>query len=303
MSTAETRTTAEGTLHRQGLRTWYRVVGTPAPGRAPVVVCHGGPGMTHDYLLSLAALDRVCVFYDQFGSGRSGRLPGAPEVFWRPELFLDELTALVSHLGFGSGYHVLGHSWGGMLALEHAVARPAGLLSVVAVGAFASARQYIDEVGGLVRNLPAEVRAAIEQHEAAGTTGSPDYKRAVRAFYREHVCRAKPVPDEVMATLVALGEDSAVYNAMMGPSEFSLTGSLRDWDIRPRLPRIVAPVLLASGRYDEVTPRAVAPLHDGIPGARWEVFENSSHMAHVEEPDRFRAVVDAFFSQHDPGSG
>src|SRR6266536_1869835 len=181
MST-ETHAPAEGTLLWQDFRTWYRVIGADAEG-IPLVVCHGGPGMTHDYLTSLAELSgRPIVFYDQLGNGRSGRHPDAPASFWTAELFVRELESLVGSLGYADDYHVLGHSWGGMLALEHATRRPRGLRSVTAVSAYASSALYRQEVAAVVAALPAETREQIERHEAAGTVESDEYQQAVRVF-------------------------------------------------------------------------------------------------------------------------
>src|SRR5919204_6716531 len=130
----------EGYLERDGHRTWYRVVGDLDPDalRAPVVICHGGPGAVHDYLLPIAELHRsgrACVLYDQLGNGRSDHLPDADPSFWTVELFERELGALTEHLGIDGRYHVLGQSWGGMLALLHALEQPAGLVSVGAAQA------------------------------------------------------------------------------------------------------------------------------------------------------------------------
>jgi L-proline amide hydrolase len=294
---------SEGVLEWQGLRTWYRVQGGAPGGTAtvPVVVCHGGPGLTHDYLLQAGELcgsGRACVFYDQVGNGRSSHRRDAPAGFWTVELFVRELRALVEHLGL-TGYHVLGHSWGGMLALELAVRRPAGLRSIVLTSAFASSAIYSAEVAGLVAGLPAEARSAIARHEAAGTTGSDEYQAAMRVFYRKHVCRARPVPGELFRTLAALGDDPTVYQAMAGPSEFHLTGTLRDWDITDRLPLVEVPALLISGRHDEVTPGAVEPLWRGLSQVEWVIFEESSHMPHLEDSGRFIATVAEFLRQHD----
>jgi cystathionine gamma-lyase len=127
----------DGYLERDGHRTWYRVLGDASDGDplAPVVLCHGGPGATHDYLEPIAQLHRsgrACVLYDQLGNGRSDRLPDADPSFWTAALFERELTALTEHLGSTGATHVLGQSWGGMLALQHALERPPGLVSVVA---------------------------------------------------------------------------------------------------------------------------------------------------------------------------
>jgi L-proline amide hydrolase len=289
----------------EGLATWYRVIGDRHGAVAPVVVCHGGPGLTHDYLMPVADLarsGRACVLYDQFGNGRSGHRPEAPAGFWTVDLFLRELETLIATLDIADAFHIVGHSWGGMLALEFALRHPAGLRSIVLADTFASSAVYSAEVARLLRQLPEEVRAAIERSEAAGTTDAPEYQNAVREFYRRHVCRRRPVPDEVMRTLVALGQDPTVYQTMCGPSEFSLTGSLADWDITGMLRSIDVPVLIVSGRHDEVTPAAIEPLRRGLPDVRWELFEESSHMPHIEEPERFLDVVESFLQRVDHGT-
>jgi L-proline amide hydrolase len=287
----------DGVLRHDGLDTWYRVVGE-LDRAAPLVVCHGGPGLTHDYLESLSALadERAVVFYDQYGTGRSGHRPDAPAGFFSVELYVDELAALLDHLGIADGHHLFGHSWGGLLGLEHAVRRPAGLRSLTVASGFARSSTYTAEVSALVAALPDDVRTVIERHEAAGTTDSPEYDEAVRVFYRRHVCRAKPVPAEVLRTLAALGEDPTVYRAMAGPSEFRLTGALAEWDISDRLHAVEVDVLLVSGEHDEVTPGAVGELHRALPGSRWELIADASHMAHVERPERFRALLAEFLA-------
>ena len=97
----------EGHMERDGRRTWYRIVGDLDADalRAPVVICHGGPGATHDYVEPIADLHRsgrACVLYDQLGNGKSDHLPDADPSFWTTQLFKDELTALVDHLGIAS---------------------------------------------------------------------------------------------------------------------------------------------------------------------------------------------------------
>jgi L-proline amide hydrolase len=274
-----------------GLRTWYRVDGEG--DATPVVICHGGPGGTHDYVEAIAALDRPCVLYDQVGNGRSSRgLDVGPE-FWTVDLFLGELDALVAELGFGE-YHVLGQSWGGMLAMEHTLRHPPGLRSIVVADSPASIPLWVEEANRLRRELPEDVQAVLTRHEEAGTTDSPEYQQAMLVFYSRHVCRLPEWPEEVQRTFEAIEADPTVYGTMNGPSEFHVVGSLRDWDITDRLGEIDVPTLLVSGRYDEATPRIVEEIHRRIPGSRWELFEESSHMPHVEERSRFLRVVGEF---------
>jgi L-proline amide hydrolase len=292
----------EGHLARDGHRTWYRIVGDLDPDalHAPVVICHGGPGGTHDYVAPIAELHRsgrACVLYDQLGNGNSDHLPDADPSFWTTQLFKDELTALVEHLGIDARYHVVGQSWGGMLAMDHAIDHPPGLLSVVAADSPADMRAFVDGARGLLAALPDDVRETIERHEAAGTFDDPDYQTAIGEFYRRFVCRLDPWPDELVRTFDAIDGDPTVYGTLNGPSEFTVIGPLREWSIVDRLAEIDVPLLLISGEHDEVRPEVVKVIADRVPGARWALFETSSHTPHLEEPERFLRVVEGFLEE------
>ena len=147
--------------------------------------------------------------------------------------------------------------------------------------------------------LDPEVEAARDRHEAAGTTDDPEYLEAQQVYYDLHVCRVVPNPPEVVATFDMLGEDPTVYNVMNGPNEFFCIGTLKDWSVVDRVHLITAPTLLCSGRFDEATPATVQPFFDNIADVRWEIFENSSHMPFVEEPEHYLSVVEAFLAEHD----
>jgi L-proline amide hydrolase len=301
----------EGYASFRDYRTWYRVTGdlrsakTP-PGdrqgaKTPIVILHGGPGCTHDYVDSfkgLASAGRAVVHYDQLGNGRSTHLREKGAEFWTPALFLDELDNLLAHLGIDSAYHLLGQSWGGMLAAEHAVRRPKGLKALVIADSPASMELWLQAANELRAALPPEVQGVLLAHETAGTTSSPEYAKAVRFFYDRHVCRV-PWPPEVERTFAAIEADPTVYHTMNGPSEFHVVGSLKSWSIIDRLDRIQAPTLLISGRYDEATKATVQPYADRIPDVRWTIFENSSHMPHVEETENCLKVVGEFLASHD----
>jgi L-proline amide hydrolase len=111
------------------------------------------------------------------------------------------------------------------------------------------------------------------------------------------VCRLDPWPDDVLRSFAAIEEDPTVYGTMNGPSEFHVVGVLKTWDITERLGEIAVPALLLSGRHDEATPRIVGEIHARLPGSEWVLFEESSHMPHVEEPERCRAAVEAFLDR------
>lgn len=294
--------TKTGTAPFREWETWYRITGDLGSGRTPLVVVHGGPGCTHDYVLSIAALaeeGRPVIHYDQVGAGNSTHLREKGADFWTVDLFLDELDNLLKHLGIQDSYHLLGQSWGGMLGAEHAIRQPAGLRSLVISNSPASMALWVSEAQELRSELPDELREALDRHEAAGTTDDPQYLAATAAYYDLHVCRVVPNPPEVLRTTECLNEDPTVYFTMNGPNEFFCIGTLRDWTVVDEVHRISAPTLLASGRFDEATPATVQPFFDNIPDVRWEIFEQSSHMPFVEEPERYMAVVSAFLAEHE----
>ncbi len=283
-------------------KTWYRVRGDLASLRPPLVVVHGGPGCTHDYLDNIAELSsrgRAVVHYDQLGAGRSTRLPEKGADFWTVELFLAELDNLLEHLGIAQHYHLLGQSWGGMLGAEHAVRQPAGLKSLILSNSPASMELWSSEAKILRSKMDPRVAELLDLHEANGTTSDPAYLEATQVYYDEHVCRAVPNPPELLRTMEFMHQDSTVYNVMNGPNEFFCVGTLRHWSIIERAASINVPTLLISGRFDEATPATVQPFYDRIDDVRWEIFEASSHMPFIEEKERFLSVVDEFVRAHD----
>jgi L-proline amide hydrolase len=286
------------------VETWWRVVGDLRvdTGAAPLVVLHGGPGATHDYLTGLAAVHaadgRAVVFYDQLGNGRSTHLPERGADFWTVDLFVRELRTLLADLGV-TDHHVLGQSWGGVLAQEYALAQPVGLRSLLLADTTSSMPDFVREADRLRAQLPVEVEATLRAHEAAGTTDDPAYPAACDVFYRRHVCRLDPWPAFVVEAFAWLGRDPTVYRTMNGPSEFHVTGSLRDWRSTDRLGDIDVPTLLLSGRYDEFTPALQETLREGIRDCEWVLFEQSSHLPHVEEPEHYVEVVSGWLRRYD----
>jgi proline iminopeptidase len=140
--------------------------------------------------------------------------------------------------------------------------------------------------------LPAEVRAVLDRHEAAGTTDSPEYEAATMEFYRRHLCRLDPWPDALMQLSTALNQ--TIYERMQGPNEFTITGTHKDYDATRRLGELAVPTLFLCGRHDETRPEDAAWYHSLVPGAALVIFEQSSHMPHLEEPERYLQVLRNF---------
>jgi L-proline amide hydrolase len=188
-----------------------------------------------------------------------------------------------------------------MLAMEYVLNRPVGLASLILSSSPASIPQWIAEANRLRRELPQEVEETLRHHEEAGTTNDPAYEEAMQVFYQRHVCRLDPWPEPWERALAKLMANPEVYNTMFGPSEFHATGTLKEWEIRDRLDEIQLPTLVTSGRYDEATPAIAETVHRGIAGSEWVIFEQSSHMAHLEEEDEYRRVVEDFMRRVEEG--
>ncbi len=214
--------------------------------------------------------------------------------------YTEEIDSVRMALGLDR-IHLLGQSWGGMLAMEYMLTRPEGVASVTIASSPASMIQWVQEANRLRELLPPEVQATLLAHEAAGTTDSAEYTDAEMVFYHRHVCIPDPFPEFVTRSFDKLAANPEVYHTMNGPSEFHVIGTLKDWDIIPRLGEIRAPTLVTSGRHDEATPLIASTVQQGIPGAEWVVFERSSHMAHAEEPERYVEVLDGFLSRIEAG--
>jgi proline-specific peptidase len=273
-----------------GGKIWAKVVGD-APG-IPLLVLHGGPGMPSDYLESLTGLadERTVVFYDQLGCGRSDK-PTAAEGFYVADRFIAELDCVRSALNL-TNVHLLGQSWGGMLAALYASGPVSGVQSVVFESPVIDVDRWLADCATLKSNLPSDVIDTIDRHEALGNTSCPEYAAANLEWWRRHVCLVNPFPEDVERALAGFGVEC--YEAMWGPSEFTCTGNLSGVSLSSRLSAIECPTLFTCGRFDEATPETIKMFASQARGA-YRVFENSSHMAHLEEREEFLECVRAFF--------
>ena len=281
---------SEGYVKVLGFRLFYRTYGKPTKGT--VLCLHGGPGATHDYLLSLEDLAQFgyqVVMIDQLGCGKSDR-PHGTSLYTIPHN-VEEVEAVRAALRLGK-VHLMGSSYGGALAIATALKYQRRLKSLVVTGGLASVPLTVREMRRLIGRLPPKVRATIAKYEAMEDYGNPRYLAAVAEFYRRHVCRLPVWPREVVYSFDHISKP--VYYTMNGPNEFTIIGTIKDWDVTDQLPTIKLPTLVTVGRYDEVTPRVAGEIHDGIRGSRLVQFEKSAHLAMWEERAHFIEVVRDF---------
>jgi proline iminopeptidase len=289
----------EGTEAIHGYRLYWRSVG--APTRGTVLTLHGGPGATHDYLLSFIDLARFgyrVVFYDQLGCGRSELARDVSE--YSIDRDVSDLELLRNRLALGP-VHLLGSSYGGLLAIAYALAYPQGLTTLTSASGLADVPLTVREMQRLKRELPPETRAVLERFESRGEYQHPDYLSAVKVFYQRHLCRLDPWPPELTYSLDHISVPK--YGTMNGPNEFTIIGTIRDWDATPRLGEIRVPTLVTAGRFDEVTPAVAESIHRGIRGSEYRLFENSSHVPFWEERPRYMDAVRTFLERHPAPGG
>ena len=280
----------EGYVKILGFNLFYRTYGRPTKGT--VLCLHGGPGATHDYLLSLEDLAQFgyrVVLIDQLGCGKSDRPRGTG--LYTIAHNVEEVEGVRRALRLGT-VHLMGSSYGGALAIATALKYQRNLRSLIVTGGLASVPLTVREMGRLVNRLPPKVRATIARYEALEDYRNPKYLAAVDVFYRRYVCRLPVWPREVTYSFEHLS--GPVYFTMNGPNEFTIIGTIKDWDVTDQLPRIHIPTLVTVGRYDEVTPRVAESIHRGIKGSKLVRFEKSAHLAMWEERSHYIEVLRNF---------
>ena len=281
----------ESFLKRNDYKTWYVVHGE-ASDKVPLFVLHGGPGFPHNFKNNHSELAKdgyQVVLYDQLGCGLSDRPDDTS--LWTVEFFIEELEALRKHLGFEQ-INIIGQSWGGSLAFEYALKYPNRVHKLIAHSPLVDTKLWVKEADKLKDLLPNGIGARMRMLEDANDTEGEEYKKISELFNDTFVLTTKPKPQDAIDGNNAAG--LSVYNTMWGPSEAHATGVMKNWSVLDRLESIKHPTLLISGKFDEATPTQMKLIVDKINDIKWELFENSSHCANLEEPEKFLETVSSF---------
>jgi len=272
-----------------GYNVWTRRAGE---GPVRMLTLHGGPGATHEYLLCLEDFlppaGVQVYFYDQLGSYLSDR-PDDPGL-WTVPRFRAEVEQVRAGLGLESLY-LYGHSWGGMLGIEYALAHQDHLKALIISDMTASIPSYEAYTAELRAGMPPEVVAVLDEHEARGDYAAQAYQDAVfQGLYSRHLCRLDPWPDSLLLTFKHLNEQ--VYNTMQGPTEFVITGNFKHWDRWADLPRITVPTLLIAGRHGTMRPADIERMGEALPRSRVVICENGSHLDLLDDQETyFRELI------------
>jgi proline iminopeptidase len=257
-------------------KVWTKRIGS---GPVKVLLLHGGPGFTHDYLEAMESfLPQAGIemyYYDQLGVGNSD-VPDDPALWTLPR-YLTEVEEV--RRGLGLDHFVLyGHSWGGILAMEYALNYQQHLRGLVISNMTAGTRSYLKRTASLkTQFLSPDTLAQFNALEAAKKYDDPAYTRIVTEdLYPKMICRLKPWPEPVTRAFRLANEK--IYNQMQGKSEFEVTGNLKDWERWDRLHEIKVKTLTVGSTYDEMDPDDMRKMAKLMPNAACAICPNGSHL-------------------------
>ena len=262
----------EGFIDVEGGKVWYRIVGEGH--KTPILLLHGGPAATSYYLNPLSALgnDRPVIFFDQLGCGRSDRITDT--AMMTVEHYVEEVEQIRKSLGLEE-FVLYGSSWGTMLGIEYYSKYPKGIKGIIFSGACISIPLYLKGVDSLLATLPDSTQAVIRNTKKNRTYESADFKQANQVWTESFVARKLPWSPDLDSVYSTFGTE--VYNFMWGPTEFSATGNLKDFDRTDLLNKIKVPTLFMVGEYDEVLPSGVKYYHSLLKGSEFVVVPNAAH--------------------------
>ena len=284
-------------LKHQFGQTFYQLRGSKRSSGLPIICLHGGPGGHSRFMTDLFKLadNRQVVIYDQIGGGRSS--PTGKKL-WKVQTFVRELELLVRHLGFKQ-FHLFGASWGTTLALEYYLkgSNRSKVASLVFQSPMFSASDWQRDANQLIAKLPARERKVIRYCHEIDATDSKVYEDAMNLYYARHVCRNKAKLKH--RAVVKNSHGNQVYEYMWGASEFSATGTLKNYNKVSQLKKIACTTLLICGEYDEARPNTAKQYVKKISNAAFVEIENASHAILTEKPTQLIRTIRQFVNRID----
>jgi proline iminopeptidase len=256
-------------------KVWTKKIGS---GPVKVLLLHGGPGFSHEYLEALESfLPQAGIemyYYDQLGCNNSDQ-PDDPEL-WTLDRYTTEVEEVRRGLGL-EHFILYGHSWGGILAIEYALHHQQHLRGLVISDMTAGIQSYLRRTDFIKRQLPPDTLARLAALEAKEDYDSPEYQKIMMEdLYPKMICRVQPWPEPVSRAFRHANDK--IYNLMQGKSEFLVTGNLKHWERWDRLHEIKVKALTIGARYDEMDPEDMKKMASLMPNASYAFCSNGSHL-------------------------
>lgn len=289
----------EGKMPFKGHETYYRIV-NPQGTKTPLLLLHGGPGSTHNYFEVFDHFanedDRPIVMYDQIGCGES--FVDGDETLFNADVWMEELIALRNHLDLHK-VHILGQSWGGMLAILYALQKePQGVKSYILSSTLSSAKLWQQEQHHRIRMMPEEIQVALFSAEENNDYTSEAYEKALGVFIERH-CSGPVTDDDPECLRRPKVSGAKAYVTGWGHNEFTPTGTLSGYEVTDQLHMIETPCLVTNGQEDLCSPFIAKTMVDALPNAEWALFANSRHMPFVDEHEKYVDVLKAWLNKHE----
>jgi len=286
----------EGYLDVEGGKVWYKIVGNG--DGIPLLVLHGGPGSRSCSMIPgyfLLSTERPVIFYDQLGSGNSDR--PTDTTLWKTERFVNEIDDLRRALNLDE-LHILGHSCGSTFLIEYMITKkPKGVKSVIFSSPMLSTPDWIVDAKILLSQMPVEIQDTINKYEALKNYNAPEYLSATDSFYARHLSRKSwpYIPNVECDNVPDFNEQ--VYNYMWGPTEFTATGTLIDFDRTADLDKIEEPILFITGEYDEARPETMYKYQKLSKNANVEIIPDAAHMTMIDQPEKVADAIGRFLKK------
>lgn len=279
-------------------QTYVRIVKEYDQDSVPILLLHGGPGSTHNYfeVLDPLAKQRPVISYDQLGCGNS-YVDHHPEL-WTLSTWMEELDNVIKSLHL-TRFHLLGQSWGGMLALAYALQQPQGLQSLILSSTLSSSQLWGREQHRMLKYMTKEEQDAIAKAEETGNWQDEIAQKAIARYMKLHCADIKDNDPECLRREKRSGTES--YMTAWGPNELTPQGTLKNFDVTDKLCEIKVPCLIISGTDDLCTPLIAKTMYDHLPYARWELFANARHMVFAEYTEKYLQLLADWCQETDTG--
>jgi len=271
--------------------------------RIKVLLLHGGPAFTHEYLECFESFFPKEGFefyeYDQLGSYYSDQPKDSS--LWTTERFVEEVEQVRQALGLSKdNFYLFGNSWGGILAMEYALKYQDNLKGLIISNMMASIPDYERYNGTLRSQMRRSLLDTLEMYESKQDYKNPVYTELVfNEYYTQHLCRVNPWPEPLMRSLKHLNEQ--VYVMMQGPSEFKVGGRLITWDRKADLPKIKVPTLTVGAKYDTMDPEHMKWMSTQVQHGHYLYCPEGSHCAFWDDQKHFFPGVIQFIRDVDAG--
>ena len=281
---------------------WTKRIGNNP--RIKVLLLHGGPAMTHEYMEAFESFfpkeGFEMIEYDQLGSYYSDQ--PTDSVLWTTERFVEEVEQVRKALNLDKdNFYILGNSWGGILAMEYALKYQNNLKGMIICNMMASIPDYEKYNGVLRSKMRKSLVDSLQAFEDKGQFKNPVYQQLVLdEYYTKHLCRLPVWPDPVNRSFKHVNEE--IYVMMQGPSEFKTGGRLITWDRKADLPKISVPTLTVGAKYDTMDPEHMKWMSTQVQKGKYLYCPNGSHLAMWDDQKVFMEGVIKFIKDVDKGN-